>query len=92
MKWFLSRSVLLQKVAIYGKIVNDGYKMNPFINLISQFVQLPERDRQILENELKFNTYKVGDKILQQGSICKNIIFIVGGKARSFFVINRLVK
>lgn len=86
MKWFLSRSVLLQKVAIYGKIVNDGYKMNPFINLISQFVQLPERDRQILENELKFNTYKVGDKILQQGSICKNIIFIVGGKARSFFV------
>jgi CRP-like cAMP-binding protein len=77
---------LLQKVAIHGQIVNDGYKMNPFINLISQFVQLPDRDSQLLENELEFKTYKVGDKILQEGSICKNILFIVSGKARSFFI------
>ena len=60
--------------------------MNPFINLISQFVQLPDRDSQLLENELEFKTYKVGDKILQEGSICKNILFIVSGKARSFFI------
>lgn len=77
---------MLQKVAIHGQIVNDGYKMNPFINLISQFVQLPDRDSQLLENELEFKTYKVGDKILQEGSICKNILFIVSGKARSFFI------
>jgi CRP-like cAMP-binding protein len=60
--------------------------MNPFIKLISHFVLLPDRDSQLLENELKFKTYRVGDKILQEGSICKNIIFIVSGKARSLFI------
>jgi CRP-like cAMP-binding protein len=60
--------------------------MNPFLKLISHFVLLPDRDSQLLENELNFKSYRVGDKILQEGSICKNIIFIVSGKARSFFI------
>jgi CRP-like cAMP-binding protein len=54
--------------------------------MISHFVLLPDRDSQLLENELNFKSYRVGDKILQEGSICKNIIFIVSGKARSFFI------
>ena len=62
------------------------HKMNPFLKLISHFVLLPDRDSQLLENELNFKSYRVGDKILQEGSICKNIIFIVSGKARSFFI------
>ena len=30
--------------------------------------------------------YKTGEKIIKECSICKNILFIVSGKARSFFI------
>ncbi|MFN5296645.1 MAG: Crp/Fnr family transcriptional regulator, partial [Flavobacteriales bacterium] len=60
--------------------------MNPFVNFISHFVSLSDSDSDLLENELTYRKFKTGDKILQEGSICKNILFIVSGKARSFFI------
>jgi CRP-like cAMP-binding protein len=60
--------------------------MNPFVNFILNFVSLPNCDRDLLENELTYKKFKTGDKILQEGNICKNILFIVSGKARSFFI------
>ncbi len=61
-------------------------KMNPFVNFIMHFVSLSDSDSNLLENELTYKKFKTGDKILQEGSICKNILFIVSGKARSFFI------
>lgn len=60
--------------------------MNPFVNFILNFVSLSDSDINLLENELIYKKYKSGDKILQEGSICKNILFIISGKARSFFI------
>ena len=60
--------------------------MNPFIKFISHFISLPDRDSKLLENELKFKKFNLGDKILQEGTICKDIMFITTGKARSFFI------
>ena len=60
--------------------------MNPFVNFILHFVSLPDSDSNLLENELTYKKYKTGEKIIQEGSICKNILFIVSGKARSFFI------
>lgn len=60
--------------------------MNPFVNFISHFVSLPEIDSNLLENELIYKKFKAGETILQEGSICKNILFVVSGKARSFFI------
>lgn len=60
--------------------------MNPFIKFISEFVQFSDSDSNLLENELKLKTFKAGDKILQEGSICKYILFVTSGKARSFFI------
>ena len=60
--------------------------MNPFVNFILNFVLLSDSDSNLLENELTYKKFRTGDKILQEGSICKNILFIVSGKARSFFI------
>ena len=61
-------------------------KMNPFVNFIMEFVPLSDSNSDLLEKELTCKKFKTGDKILQEGSICKNILFIVSGKARSFFI------
>lgn len=60
--------------------------MNPFIKFVSQYMSLTEKDNSLLENELKYKTFNAGENILLVGSICKNIMFIVNGKARSFFI------
>lgn len=60
--------------------------MNPFIKFVSQYMSLTEKDISLLENELKYKTFNAGENILLVGSICKNIMFIVNGKARSFFI------
>ena len=60
--------------------------MNPFVDFILNFVSLSDSDSNLLENELTYKKYKTGEKIIQEGSICKNIMFIVSGKARSFFI------
>jgi CRP-like cAMP-binding protein len=60
--------------------------MNPFVNFILNYVSLSGSDSNLLESELTYKKFKTGDKILQEGSICKNILFIVSGKARSFFI------
>jgi CRP-like cAMP-binding protein len=60
--------------------------MNPFLNFILNFVTLSDNDRNLLENELTYKIFKTGERILQEGSICKNILFIVSGIARSFFI------
>ena len=60
--------------------------MNPFVNFTLNFVLLSDNDSNLLENELTYKKFRTGDKILQEGSICKNILFIVSGKARSFFI------
>lgn len=60
--------------------------MNQFVKFISQFISLPNNDTIILESVLTNKTYKAGDKILQEGSICHSILFMVSGKARSYFV------
>lgn len=49
-------------------------------------MSLTEKDISLLENELKYKTFNAGENILLVGSICKNIMFIVNGKARSFFI------
>lgn len=60
--------------------------MNPFIKFVSRFMSLPQKDYALLENEIKYKTFIAGENILLVGSICKNIMFIVNGKARSFFI------
>jgi CRP-like cAMP-binding protein len=57
--------------------------MNPFVNFLISFVPLSENDIQLLENELILKKYKAGENIIQEGSICKYIMFLVTGKARS---------
>lgn len=60
--------------------------MITFINFLSQFVSLPNNEISLLESVLTFKIYKVGDKILQEGRVCHSIMFILSGKARSYFI------
>jgi CRP-like cAMP-binding protein len=60
--------------------------MNQFVKFISQFISLSNEDTITLENVLSNKSYKAGDKIVQEGSICNSILFTVSGKARSYFV------
>lgn len=60
--------------------------MNLFVKFIYQFISLSNEDTIALENVLSNKSYKAGDKILQEGSICNSILFTVSGKARSYFV------
>ena len=60
--------------------------MNQFVEFISQFISLSNEDTIALENVLSNKSYKAGDKIVQEGSICNSILFTVSGKARSYFV------
>jgi CRP-like cAMP-binding protein len=60
--------------------------MNQFVKFISQFISLPNKDTITLESVLSNKTFKAGDRILQEGSICNSILFMVSGKARSYFV------
>lgn len=60
--------------------------MITFINFLSQFVLLPNNEISLLESVLTFKTYKVGDKIQQEGRVCHSIMFILSGKARSYFI------
>jgi CRP-like cAMP-binding protein len=60
--------------------------MNPFVNFLISFVPLSENDIQLLENELILKKYKAGENIIQEGSICKYIMFLVTGKARSYYI------
>ncbi|MCZ8296577.1 Crp/Fnr family transcriptional regulator [Flavobacterium sp.] len=60
--------------------------MNQFVKFISQFISLSNEDTIALENVLSNKSYKAGDKIVQEGSICNSILFTVSGKARSYFV------
>jgi len=60
--------------------------MNPFVNFLISFVPLSENDIQLLENELILKKYKAGENIIQEGSICKYVMFLVTGKARSYYI------
>lgn len=60
--------------------------MNLFVKFIYQFISLSNEDTIALENVLSNKSYKAGDKIVQEGSICNSILFTVSGKARSYFV------
>ncbi|MFN5170670.1 MAG: Crp/Fnr family transcriptional regulator [Cyclobacteriaceae bacterium] len=60
--------------------------LNPFVRFVSQFVQLPEHDAKQLENLLRSRKYQTGEQLLQKGKVCNSILFMVSGKARSYFV------
>jgi len=60
--------------------------MNQFVKFISQFISLSNEDTIAIENVLSNKSYKAGDKIVQEGSICNSILFTVSGKSRSYFV------
>jgi CRP-like cAMP-binding protein len=64
-------------------------QMNYFTQVISQYVEVADSDLKLLDGVMKFRKYKAGDIILREGKICDAIMFIVSGKARSFFINHR---
>jgi len=60
--------------------------MNQFVKFLSQFTSLPSKDMNTLDNVLTKQKFKTGEKVWHEGSICNSILFIVSGKARSYFV------
>lgn len=59
--------------------------MNRFTLFLSQYVEMADNDAKLLDGAMKLRKYRAGDIILREGKICDAIMFIVSGKARSFF-------
>lgn len=60
--------------------------MNPFIAFLTNYIDLTVDEKASLENVLELVSFKEGDILLKEKSICKHIIYLVSGKARSFFI------
>jgi CRP-like cAMP-binding protein len=60
--------------------------MNPFVSFLKQYIDLTQQEIEAIEKILETRTYKAGEIVLQEKTICKNITFLVYGKARSYFI------
>lgn len=63
--------------------------MNQFTLFLSQYVEMADNDAKLLDGAMKRRKYGAGDIILREGKICDAVMFIVTGKARSFFINHR---
>ena len=52
------------------------------INFLSLFKNIPEIDKEVIESHLSYRKVAEGDIIFEQGGICKEMFFIVGGVLR----------
>lgn len=59
--------------------------MNPFIAFLTSYIELTKADIESFEKALETRSFKAGDIILKEKSVCRHIVFLVSGKARSFF-------
>ncbi len=55
--------------------------MNPFIAFLTNYIDLTVDEKASLENVLESVSFKEGDILLNEKSICKYIIYLVSGKA-----------
>lgn len=60
--------------------------MNPFVSFLKQYIDLTQQEIEAIEKILETRTYRAGEIVLQEKTICKNITFLVYGKARSYFI------
>lgn len=60
--------------------------MNPFIRFLQQYGHLGPAELNQLQQMLVYKKYPAGHTILEAGSVCAHISFIVSGKARSYFI------
>jgi CRP-like cAMP-binding protein len=62
--------------------------MEVILDYISKFVLLEKADQDFLARNITQKKYRSKDLIFNQGSICKKLMFLKSGSARSFFINN----
>ncbi|WP_396158369.1 Crp/Fnr family transcriptional regulator [Flavobacterium sp.] len=60
--------------------------MNPFVTFLKHYIDLTSMEIESIENTLEKKSFKAGEIVLKEKSICKHITFLVYGKARSYFI------
>jgi CRP-like cAMP-binding protein len=60
------------------------------LNHIKRYVQLTEREEQLLCKKLEFKKVKKKEFLLEPGKLCQGNYFVVKGLVRQFFVNNKL--
>jgi len=60
--------------------------MKVIIDYISQFVPLEKADAEFLAGFMTKKKYRSNEIIFKEGSVCKSILFLVSGSARSYFI------
>ena len=58
--------------------------MNPFVTFLKQYIDLNSMEIESIEDTLEKKSFKAGEIVLKEKSICKHITFLVYGKARSY--------
>jgi CRP-like cAMP-binding protein len=62
--------------------------INPFARYLMSFVKLTQNELELLNGLFETKQYKQGDFILKENVVCKHIVFITSGLARSYYVNN----
>jgi CRP-like cAMP-binding protein len=65
--------------------MHNNLNIYPFAQYLSQFAALEQTELDYLQRLFETKRYKQGDTILEKNNVCKNIVFVASGKARSFF-------
>jgi len=60
--------------------------MNPFIAFLTKYIELTQAEIESFEKVIETKSFREGDILLNEKSICKHITYLVSGKARSFFI------
>lgn len=59
--------------------------LKPFLDLVSKDVMLESETKILINNNCKPVRIRKGERLLNEGEICKDIFFMVDGKAISYF-------
>lgn len=68
--------------------MNKNFDINPFARYLMKFVKLKHNELEILNDLFETKQFNQGDIILKQSVVCKHIVFITTGLARSFYINN----
>jgi CRP-like cAMP-binding protein len=68
--------------------MDKNLDINPFAQYLMSFVKLRQKELELLNELFETKHYKQGEMILKENVVCKHIVFILSGLARSYYINN----